>query len=117
MKIAVELGQNLFADDWTDYELLDSGNSQKLERFGPYLFIRPEPQALWAPQLDNTVWQSASGRFAASDEERGKWELERHLPETWILEFDTLKFEVSIDSILGSLSYQPNSCGIEQPNK
>ena len=93
MKIAFELGQNLFADGWTDYELLDSGNGQKLERFGPYLFIRPEPQALWAPQLDEAVWQSASGRFAASDEERGKWELDRNLPETWVLEFDGLKFE------------------------
>ena len=93
MKIAFELGQNLFADGWTDYELLDSGNGQKLERFGPYLFIRPEPQALWAPQLDNAVWQSAYGHFAASDEERGKWELDRNLPETWVLEFDGLKFE------------------------
>ena len=93
MKIALETGQNLFADDWTDYELLDSGHAQKLERFGPYLFIRPEPQALWAPQLDDGVWQSASGRFAAADEERGKWELDTHLPENWVLQFDGLKFE------------------------
>ncbi len=93
MKIAFEIGQNWFADGWTDYELLDSGNGQKLERFGPYLFIRPEPQALWAPQLDKSVWQSASGCFAASDEERGKWELDKNLPETWVLEFDALKFE------------------------
>ena len=93
MKIALETGKNLFADDWTDYELLDSGHAQKLERFGPYLFIRPEPQALWAPQLDDGVWQSASGRFAAADEERGKWELDTHLPENWVLQFDGLKFE------------------------
>ena len=93
MKIALETSQNLFADGWTDYEFLDSGHGQKLERFGPYLFIRPEPQALWAPQLDADIWNSASGRFAASDEERGKWDLDRNLPEQWVLEFDGIKFD------------------------
>ena len=93
MKISLNTGQNLFADGWSDYELLDSGVGQKLERFGPYLFIRPEPQALWSPHLDKAVWQSASGRFAASDEERGKWELDKHLPASWPLGFDGVRFE------------------------
>ena len=93
MKISLNTGQNLFADGWSDYELLDSGDGQKLERFGPYLFIRPEPQALWSPHLDKAVWQSASGRFAASDEERGKWELNKHLPASWPLCFDGVRFE------------------------
>ncbi|MEC7245423.1 MAG: RsmD family RNA methyltransferase [Pseudomonadota bacterium] len=92
MKISLNTGQNLFADGWSDYELLDSGDGQKLERFGPYLFIRPEPQALWSPYLDKAVWQSASGRFAASDEERGKWELDKHLPASWSLGFDGVRF-------------------------
>ena len=43
--------------------------------------------------MDDGVWQSASGRFAAADEERGKWELDTHLPENWVLQFDGLKFE------------------------
>ena len=93
MKVSLTIGQNLFADGWSDYELLDSGDGQKLERFGPYLFIRPEPQALWSPYLDKAVWQSASGRFAASDEERGKWELDKHLPARWSLGFDGVRFE------------------------
>ena len=41
----------LAAADWADYELLDSGNGLKLERFGRYSFVRPEPQAMWAPRL------------------------------------------------------------------
>ena len=93
MKISLNTGQNLFADGWSDYELIDSGDGQKLERFGPYLFIRPEPQALWSPYLDKAIWQSASGRFAASDEERGKWELDKHLPASWPLGFDGVRFE------------------------
>ena len=39
----------LIADDWADYRLLDSGNGAKLEQVGAYRFVRPEPQALWAP--------------------------------------------------------------------
>ena len=93
MKISLNTGQNLFADGWSDYELLDSGDGQKLERFGPYLFIRPEPQALWSPYLEKAVWQSASGRFAASGEERGKWELDKHLPVSWPLGFEGIRFE------------------------
>ena len=93
MKISLETSQNLFAEGWSDYELLDSGDGQKLERFGPYSFIRPEPQALWSPHLDKGVWDSASGRFSASDEERGRWELNKNLPEKWELGFDGLTFE------------------------
>ena len=66
----------LCADDWTDYELLDSGDGRKLERFGRYSFVRPEPQAMWAPRLGDDVWQAADGRFIAGagrsdDEEEG----------------------------------------------
>ena len=42
--------------DWHDYELLDSGNLKKLERFGEFRFIRPEPQAMWQPRLDADAW-------------------------------------------------------------
>ena len=46
---------------WSDYGLIDSGNGKKLERFGPYVFSRPEPQALWSKRLPNKTWEKASG--------------------------------------------------------
>ena len=49
--------------DGTDYELLDSGRGAKLERFGRYTFVRPEPEALWRPALPDQRWHAADGVF------------------------------------------------------
>ena len=85
----------LIADDWTHYRLLDSGEGRKLEQVGPYRFVRPEPQALWAPRLDAGVWDNAHGVFAASasgDDDAGKWRFSAPLPETWPLAWNGLSF-------------------------
>ena len=88
-------GLYLYPQGWTDYELLDSGGGEKLERFGPYLFIRPEAQAHWPRFLEASVWQSAHGRFVASSEDSakgGRWQLQKTLPERWEIGFDGLRF-------------------------
>jgi 23S rRNA (cytosine1962-C5)-methyltransferase len=85
----------LIADDWRDYRLLDSGNGGKLEQVGPYRFVRPEPQALWAPAFAASEWDAADAIFAPSgsgDEDAGRWRFNRDLPETWTLQWDDLKF-------------------------
>ena len=88
----------LAADDWRDYALLDSGNGQKLERFGGFIFVRPEPQALWAPRRKDADWQAADGRFVASqgrgddDDDAGGWTLSRDLPAHWSVSYDGLRF-------------------------
>ena len=77
---------------WADYGLVDSGHGRKLERYGPYRFIRPEPQALWAPRLDD--W-SAHGEFMpASDEDGGgRWVFDRDVPpQGWPLGWDDVRF-------------------------
>ncbi len=70
-----------------DYALLDSGHGRKLERFGRYAFDRPEPQALWKPQLVPNVWLRADATFKneKGDEEGdgGRWRFVKPLPETW----------------------------------
>jgi 23S rRNA (cytosine1962-C5)-methyltransferase len=65
---------------WNDYSLIDSGYGRKLERFGPYLFSRPEPQALWSQNLSRKIWDNAAGTFLSSSalgdkDEGGKWSL------------------------------------------
>src|SRR5215813_2514527 len=85
----------LIADDWLDYRLLDSGNGGKLEQVGPYRFVRPEPQALWAPRLPSDEWDNADAVFASaqsSDEDAGRWRFNRELPETWPLRWDEITF-------------------------
>jgi len=84
--------QTLVAEPWADYGLVDSGNGRKLERYGPYRFIRPEPQALWAPALAH--WD-ADGEFVpGSDEEGGgRWQFERPVPpEGWDLGWEEVRF-------------------------
>ena len=84
----------LVADDWQDYRLLDSGNGGKLEQVGPYRFVRPEPQALWSPQMPAQDWDSADAIFSPSDDdEAGRWRFNRELPPTWTLHWDDLKFQ------------------------
>ena len=69
---------------WKDYELLDSGDGLKLERFGPYSFIRPEVQALWRPSLPAASWDSAHAVFQPSGEESGgHWAVKKKIPEQW----------------------------------
>ena len=87
----------LYASHWKDYALLDSGDGDKLERFGPYVFSRPEPQAIWKKNLSSKVWKNISGKFISSsstnnDEIVGKWSLEKNLPDKWEMNFENLKF-------------------------
>jgi len=87
----------LCASRWNDYTLLDSGDGDKLEKFGPYIFSRPEPQAIWKKNLSSKVWDNISGKFISSsstnnDEIVGKWSLDKNLPEKWEVHFENLKF-------------------------
>lgn len=91
-------GHISLTDDWQDYALLDSGDGLKLERFGPYSFVRPEPQALWPKRLDEKIWAKAAGRFLASSddpEKGGKWQLSSDLPDKWVMSYDNVKFYAS----------------------
>ena len=74
-----------------DYELLDSGGEEKLERYGDVLLSRPDPQALWNKQLGEGEWEKADGRFVREGRE-GKWEAKNELPKEWPVEFGGLKF-------------------------
>ncbi len=78
---------------WADYALLDSGGGRKLERYGRFTVIRPEPQCAWAPRLPASVWKSADAVFDATDEdEAGKWRFNQQPPETWPLAFGDVRF-------------------------
>ena len=73
---------------WRDYALLDSGAGQKLERFGTYVTVRPEAQALWSPALPATEWASAHATFVPTGEESGgHWDARGRLPERWDLRY------------------------------
>ena len=84
----------LETEGWEDYALLDSGNGQKLERYGKYGITRPEAQALWTPRLPKAVWEGADAHFVGigEDESDGRWRYRKPLAETWRMEWDGIPF-------------------------
>ena len=82
----------LIAEPWADYGLVDSGHGRKLERYGKYRFIRPEPQALWAPA--SAAWDADGEFIPGSDEEGGgRWQFARPVPrEGWDLAWEEVRF-------------------------
>ena len=81
------------ADKWKDFELLDCSRGEKLERWGGYTLIRPDPQAIWDTPRRNSAWKNAAARYARSSTGGGKWEKSR-LPESWQVQYGALKFNV-----------------------
>ncbi len=84
----------LVAESWPDYALIDSGNGRKLERYGRFRFIRPEPQALWQPATPE--WQ-ADGEFTggSDDDGGGRWTLSPDVPASWPLARGAVRFHAA----------------------
>ena len=101
---------NLLTPNISSYELIDSGNYEKLERFGDFILARPEPQAVWDKSLSEEIWQrkasaifkKTKGRDQLSPEERGEWHNIKKMPEKWYMEYFQgklkLKFKLSLSS-------------------
>ena len=81
------------ADEWRDYELLDCGGGEKLERWGRQILVRPDPQAIWESKRENPLWRKAQGRYHRSSEGGGHWEKNK-LPEQWQMRYRDLTFHV-----------------------
>lgn len=90
---------------WKDYELVDSGDFEKLERFGKYILIRPEPQALWQKVLSEEEWKKlATARFAreqsdnfrVTDEVKGGWKRNPGMPESWQVNYKHGKLDLAL---------------------
>ncbi|WP_338867855.1 class I SAM-dependent methyltransferase [Spirosoma sp. SC4-14] len=88
---------------WTDYELIDSGNFQKLERFGQYVLARPEPQAIWDKSLSDADWERRAHAVFRRDRqspERGDWQTRPDMHDPWFVQFQqgglSLKFKLAL---------------------
>lgn len=83
----------LEAENWKDYEFLDSGDGLKLERYGPYRFVRPEAQAIWKRSLSPAAWNDVHGVFQPTNEESGgHWSLKKPVDEKWVMNYAGIKF-------------------------
>ena len=82
------------ASNWIDYELIDAGNRDKLERWGDIILVRPDPQAIWH-RHDDSRWKRYDAIYHRSSKGGGSWEFNRKLPEYWTISYRDLKFKVS----------------------
>lgn len=83
---------------WNEYALLDSGNGLRLEQFGPYTTVRPDPQAIWQPSLPQEKWNNADVLFKRTTADSGKWIFRKKLPEKWLMHWKDLSFWVYLSS-------------------
>ena len=81
------------AEDWKDYELLDCGGGEKLERWDKQFLVRPDPQAIWETPRKNPAWKRANARYLRSQTGGGHWE-KKTLPESWKVHYKDLTFQV-----------------------
>lgn len=82
------------SDKWIDYELIDTANGERLERWGDVTLIRPDPQIIWKNTSEAPEWQSAHARYIRSDKGGGAWDYRRKLPKSWMISYGELRFMV-----------------------
>ncbi|HQV77456.1 MAG TPA: class I SAM-dependent methyltransferase [Chitinophagales bacterium] len=91
----------IFPAHFTQYELIDSGDFQKLERFGNYITIRPEPQAIWNKKISDAEWKSqAHVQFESLSSSSGKWNFLKKMPENWLLNYQHNGLDISFNLAL-----------------
>ena len=82
------------ADNWKDYEVIDCSKGEKLERWGEYILVRPDPQVIWSTPHSNPMWKKQDARYIRSSTGGGHWS-DHHLPERWQIKYrDYLTFNV-----------------------
>ena len=81
------------ADQWNDYEVIDCSKGEKLERWGDYLLVRPDPQVIWDTPKKNRGWKHMNGHYHRSKKGGGEWEF-FDLPEQWSIQYKDLTFNL-----------------------
>ncbi len=104
----------LHPSSWKDYELIDSGDFEKLERFGKYTLIRPEPQAIWSKSLSDQEWKKVADakfvreqkdKFRFSDDVKGGWSRNQGMPETWNVQYQYNDLNLTLRLALTSFGH------------
>ncbi len=81
------------ADQWKDYEILDTSDGEKLERWGDYILLRPDPQIIWHSAKALPQWKQLNGHYHRNARGGGEWEF-FHLPQQWTISYRNLKFQL-----------------------
>lgn len=82
------------AQDWKDYEVIDTGGGEKLERWGDVILRRPDPQIIWPLKNETNDWRNVHGHYHRSSSGGGHWDMKKPIPERWTIAYDQLKFYI-----------------------
>lgn len=97
MKKYIDKGRflNMFAaKDWKDYELIDTGDGEKLERWGNVILRRPDPQIIWPLVKETGIWRNADAHYHRSKSGGGNWDYKKEIPERWTISYNELSFHI-----------------------
>ena len=83
----------LVSDKWQDFELLECSGGERLERWGDFYLVRPDPQVIWNTPKRNAKWQTRDARYSRSSEGGGHWE-KNTLPESWRVSYGEMHFNI-----------------------
>ena len=81
------------AENWKDYEVLDTSGGEKLERWGKYILVRPDPQVIWSTPHEHPMWKKKNGHYHRSAKGGGEWEF-FDLPQQWSIRYRELTFQL-----------------------
>lgn len=81
------------SDKWRDFEIIDCGDGEKIERWGKQILVRPDPQAIWPKNHSIKTWKNADAHYNRSSSGGGKWQI-NNLPERWQIHYGDLTFQI-----------------------
>lgn len=81
------------AKNWEDYKVIDASDGERLEQWGKYVLVRPDPQVIWKSTKEDSRWKKPDGKYHRSSRGGGEWEINK-LPEEWSIKYSDLKFKL-----------------------
>ena len=99
----------ILSDKWQDYELIDASDGERLERWGKYILVRPDPQVIWKNAKESPLWNKADAEYSRSKSGGGNWSKNR-LPESWNIGYGELKFKLKAMSFKHTGLFPEQAC-------
>ena len=101
------------ADNWKEYEVIDCSNGEKLERWGDYILVRPDPQVIWDTPKTRKEWRRKNGHYHRSKKGGGEWEF-FDLPQSWTINYQSPSLDVPLTFNLKPFSFKHTGLFPEQ---
>ena len=101
------------ADNWKDYEVIDTSCGEKLERWGNYILVRPDPQVIWDTPKNDNRWKHMNGHYHRSSKGGGEWEF-FDLPQSWTIKYESPSVDVPLTFNLKPFSFKHTGIFPEQ---